>query len=392
MEFIFIILSWMILLVPGFDDSVPPTDGKIFKIETSPDIVQSIKTKSDESFDFAGFDIELKQNSTGALEIKIPKNLPTPASFIGVWTYNEIPYVEANGPVIDYDIIEDPCYFHYMIPIEDKTNVEIVYPVIATGTWQLYSPIQFDENHPCYNKVFYEKPHESPLKQFKSGIPIEEIKCKEGLELIFKSSNRNPACVKPETAIKLVERGWAESKLVPQKEEFNFEKARNEVLFSLAQVRKAHGFEIEFDKDLTSKQKEAGNNMLTYKLIHEKDGWVGDLTFYSGKPDVFLFPPSSFDNIFRVKFFMSNEQGINPSSTWRPFLKSVISPLVPEWNSLNTKQTPAQWIEDILNNVSPSNGGDKTGELKSSSKEIQFSYNNNQLGYAELIINEKITQ
>lgn len=61
MEFIFIILSWMILLVPGFDDSVPPTGDKIFKIETSPDIVQSITIQSDEFFDFAGFDIKLKK-------------------------------------------------------------------------------------------------------------------------------------------------------------------------------------------------------------------------------------------------------------------------------------------------------------------------------------------
>ncbi len=32
--------------------------------------------------------------------------------------------------------------------------------------------------------------------------------CKTGLELIFKASNNSPACVKPSTATKLVERGW----------------------------------------------------------------------------------------------------------------------------------------------------------------------------------------
>ena len=227
-----------------------------------------------------------------------------------------------------------------------------------------------------------------PLKQIANEIPPNEVICKEGLELTFKASDGSPACVKPETAIKLVERGWTEPKPAPQKEEFNFGKARNEVLFGLDQVRKVHRFELEFDKDLTSQQKE-GAKLLTYKLIHEKDGWVGDLTFYSGKPEV--FHPSSFDNLFQVKFFMSNEQGLNPSSTWRPFLKSVIAPLVPEWNALNAGQIPAQWIEDILNNVSPDDEGNITDELKSSSKEIMFSYNE-QKGYAELIINEKIAQ
>ena len=54
----------------------------------------------------------------------------------------------------------------------------------------------------------------SPLKQFKSGIPTSEIKCKEGLQLIFKASNGNPACVKPETKIKLIEQGWASETLL----------------------------------------------------------------------------------------------------------------------------------------------------------------------------------
>ena len=49
----------------------------------------------------------------------------------------------------------------------------------------------------------------SPLKQFNSGIPIDKIQCKEGLELVIKSSNGSPACVKPETKTKLIEHGWA---------------------------------------------------------------------------------------------------------------------------------------------------------------------------------------
>lgn len=51
----------------------------------------------------------------------------------------------------------------------------------------------------------------SPLKQFMSGIPVEEIKCKENLALVIKVSNGNPACVKPETKQKLIERGWAKN-------------------------------------------------------------------------------------------------------------------------------------------------------------------------------------
>lgn len=49
----------------------------------------------------------------------------------------------------------------------------------------------------------------SPKQQFKNGLLAFQIQCNEGLELIFKSSNGSPACVKPQTAEKLVERGWA---------------------------------------------------------------------------------------------------------------------------------------------------------------------------------------
>lgn len=46
-----------------------------------------------------------------------------------------------------------------------------------------------------------------PKKQEKFGF--DEIVCKEGLELIFKSTNGSPACVKPQTVQKLIERVWA---------------------------------------------------------------------------------------------------------------------------------------------------------------------------------------
>ena len=53
---------------------------------------------------------------------------------------------------------------------------------------------------------------ESPRTQISSGIPIDKISCKEGMHLVFKKSG-NPACVKPSSIEKLLERGWIELKL-----------------------------------------------------------------------------------------------------------------------------------------------------------------------------------
>jgi len=49
-----------------------------------------------------------------------------------------------------------------------------------------------------------------PLQQFKSGIRIEQISCKEGLEIAIKKSNWQPLCLTPDTKEKLIQRGWAE--------------------------------------------------------------------------------------------------------------------------------------------------------------------------------------
>lgn len=49
----------------------------------------------------------------------------------------------------------------------------------------------------------------SPLKQFSLGIHPQDITCKKDLELIFKNTSLQPACVKSSTAQKLVQYGWA---------------------------------------------------------------------------------------------------------------------------------------------------------------------------------------
>jgi len=49
-----------------------------------------------------------------------------------------------------------------------------------------------------------------PLKQLKNGVSINDIKCIDGMQLILKKEDGSPACVKPEDATTLTERGWAQ--------------------------------------------------------------------------------------------------------------------------------------------------------------------------------------
>lgn len=80
-------------------------------------------------------------------------------------------------------------------------------PISGGGTTLLFDPYQ------TCNGYLYSAEYIAgsliPLKQFTAGIKIEDIKCKEGLQLVIKSSNDHPACVKEISITKLVERGWA---------------------------------------------------------------------------------------------------------------------------------------------------------------------------------------
>lgn len=48
-----------------------------------------------------------------------------------------------------------------------------------------------------------------PLQQIKNGVKPTSVTCTEGLELVLKQSNGQPACIKPSSVAKLIERGWA---------------------------------------------------------------------------------------------------------------------------------------------------------------------------------------
>jgi len=47
-----------------------------------------------------------------------------------------------------------------------------------------------------------------PKHQLQWLADPSELICKEGLNIIFKSTTKEPSCVKPETAARLIERGW----------------------------------------------------------------------------------------------------------------------------------------------------------------------------------------
>lgn len=62
---------------------------------------------------------------------------------------------------------------------------------------------------------------QSPLKQFKSGMAASKVVCRQEFQLILKREDGSSACVKPDTASILVERGWAKEIVTTSQTSFN---------------------------------------------------------------------------------------------------------------------------------------------------------------------------
>jgi len=115
----------------------------------------------------------------------------------------------------------------------------------------------------------------SPLQQFKSGVGIDQIKCKPSYHLVMKKTNGNPVCVKPESVSKLIERGWA----------------INVLLESVQQEKQTD----EMPEKLTSGMKNNGSASVQSKL---------------GKPETLETVPASSGSI--VNFYV-NDDDLNTS-------------------------------------------------------------------------------
>ena len=71
--------------------------------------------------------------------------------------------------------------------------------------------IKICDDKPCYdiiNKKTKIINKSSPLGQFSLGVALDLIQCKEGHELVIKTTNSHPACIKKENVVELREKGW----------------------------------------------------------------------------------------------------------------------------------------------------------------------------------------
>lgn len=177
-----------------------------------------------------------KVNTTDAgwFELKFPRNLPyrnTDAYddvdlFIGINGYgSDAYYLPETTPMMEHvrekiiNKVNRPlphpttysektdCYFVFQIPFYTYAEIEIVY-----GWNGLISDPYHGDKVPEYcvqETTVVQNIIPTPRQQMKMGIPLYEIKCKEGFYPTFKIDRVTPACVTESTLDKLLIRGWS---------------------------------------------------------------------------------------------------------------------------------------------------------------------------------------
>lgn len=210
--------------------SVNPSTNQVFLTNFFSKTVSVVDGKSNEIIKT----ISLEDYPTG---VKINEK----TNEIFVFGYDWISKFDGNDWKLIYDKKGIGGQYNKKISIDPQTNliylayVDSPVSIIDGNTGDLVSvidvvyPNNFIQVDPDTKKVYLgtegsieildkmtiepkqRKHFEPPLKQAKDGIAVENIKCNEGFVMVLKKSTTLPACVKPETAAKLIERGWAKS-------------------------------------------------------------------------------------------------------------------------------------------------------------------------------------
>lgn len=158
--------------------------------------------------EYSNLIISITASENGLLEIDIPKNL--------YYVQNNHDVDNSLFMIVDGDEVKGletrkPCSITYLIPFnKNSKEIELIGTIAGTEP-----RVPFKSPRECLQESFEVLP---PLKQISNGTMPEKVTCSEEFQLIFKASDNSPACVKPESISKLIERGWTNSITNPIKD------------------------------------------------------------------------------------------------------------------------------------------------------------------------------
>ncbi len=118
----------------------------------------------------------------------------------------EITISNSNKPGIIYQtVLTGTANANITIPYTAKNQTATDYSNIDYNTTKSFQFVVHDSNKTSQKQPAYVLP---PLQQIRAGALAQNVKCSVNFNLIIKAEDGSPACVKPDTANILMERGW----------------------------------------------------------------------------------------------------------------------------------------------------------------------------------------
>ena len=118
-----------------------------------------------------------------------------------------------NGEQLDVELTlhkpydENEVFFSDLIGIDVGGHYNYHLDTLNIPPGEYYLKVKYGPSSSSTDiTIDFNSKYWSPLKQFNSGVPSDEIQCRGSLTLIIKNDG-SPACVKEQTFLKLVERG-----------------------------------------------------------------------------------------------------------------------------------------------------------------------------------------
>lgn len=140
--------------------------------------------------------MRIEADSDGQITVEIPRTM---VYFVNQDCESQDLIILVNDEEANYNVENTPLSRIITLDFPTGDNLIEFIGSFTTG----------DDVHQYCGVIYgYDSQYLSPKKQIDKGRLSENVRCNEGLELIFKSTDYSPACVKPQTAEKLIERGW----------------------------------------------------------------------------------------------------------------------------------------------------------------------------------------
>ncbi|MDE1831802.1 MAG: hypothetical protein KGI02_05450 [Thaumarchaeota archaeon] len=189
------------------------------ELPQTPNITLHFNGSDSDHYPFNQFEISQGRNMTLVLDVTSePANIPITLS-----TLHHIGFTKTNG--LDFQLsttnVTTPNkVILYISSTKDATpntyQTRVWTSTLVNGSITIGTELKILVSNTTSTTGQIGKPWiigiSSPLQQYRSGIKIHDIQCQpDYFTLIIKAENNSPACVKPDTANVLIERGWAKA-------------------------------------------------------------------------------------------------------------------------------------------------------------------------------------